>query len=40
VVPVFGAAMAAQAGVVARCEVRNKRAAEEVAGRYYEVGVT
>jgi ATP-binding cassette subfamily B (MDR/TAP) protein 1 len=38
VVPVFGAAMAAQAGVVARCEVRNKRAAEEVAGRYYEVG--
>jgi ATP-binding cassette subfamily B (MDR/TAP) protein 1 len=37
VVPVFGAAMAAQAGVVARCEVRNKRAAEEVARRYYEV---
>ncbi|KAJ6558138.1 P-loop containing nucleoside triphosphate hydrolase protein [Mycena capillaripes] len=36
VVPVFGAAMAAQAGVVARCEVRNKRAAEEVARRYYE----
>ncbi|KAJ7302356.1 P-loop containing nucleoside triphosphate hydrolase protein [Mycena albidolilacea] len=36
VVPVFGAAMAAQTGVVARCEVRNKRAAEEVAGRYYE----
>ncbi|KAF8147748.1 P-loop containing nucleoside triphosphate hydrolase protein, partial [Mycena galopus ATCC 62051] len=36
VVPVFGAAMAAQAGVVARCQVRNKRAAEEVARRYYE----
>ncbi|KAF7361389.1 hypothetical protein MSAN_01171800 [Mycena sanguinolenta] len=36
VVPVFGAAMAAQAGVVERCQVRNKRAAEEVARRYYE----
>ncbi|KAJ7640444.1 P-loop containing nucleoside triphosphate hydrolase protein [Mycena polygramma] len=36
VVPVFGAAMAAQAGVVARCELRNKRASEEVAKRYYE----
>ncbi|KAJ7152997.1 P-loop containing nucleoside triphosphate hydrolase protein, partial [Mycena filopes] len=36
VVPVFAAAMAAQAGVVACCELRNKRAGEEVAGRYYE----
>ncbi|KAJ7757497.1 P-loop containing nucleoside triphosphate hydrolase protein [Mycena metata] len=36
VVPVFGAAMAGQAGVVARCELRNKRAKEEVAARYYE----
>ncbi|KAJ6510566.1 P-loop containing nucleoside triphosphate hydrolase protein [Mycena sanguinolenta] len=36
VVPVFGAAMAAQAGVVERCQVRNKRAVEEVARRYYE----
>ncbi|KAJ7119608.1 P-loop containing nucleoside triphosphate hydrolase protein [Mycena epipterygia] len=36
IVPVFGAGMAAQAGGVARCEMRNKRAREEVAARYYE----
>ncbi|KAJ6524462.1 hypothetical protein DFH09DRAFT_1329514, partial [Mycena vulgaris] len=36
IVPVFAAAMAAQTGFVARCEVRNKRAREEVATRYYE----
>ncbi|KAJ7280214.1 P-loop containing nucleoside triphosphate hydrolase protein [Mycena rebaudengoi] len=36
IVPVFAAGMAAQAGVVARCEMRNKRAREEVAGSYYE----
>ncbi|KAJ7662462.1 ABC transporter type 1, transmembrane domain-containing protein [Mycena rosella] len=36
IVPVFAAAMAAQTGFVARCEMRNKRAREEVAMRYYE----
>ncbi|KAJ7675480.1 P-loop containing nucleoside triphosphate hydrolase protein [Mycena rosella] len=36
IVPVFAAAMAAQTGFVARCEMRNKRAREEVATRYYE----
>ncbi|KAJ7471943.1 P-loop containing nucleoside triphosphate hydrolase protein [Mycena latifolia] len=36
IVPVFGAAMAAQTGFVARCEMRNKRAREEVAAKYYE----
>ncbi|KAJ7485153.1 P-loop containing nucleoside triphosphate hydrolase protein [Mycena galericulata] len=36
IVPVFGATMAAQTGFVARCEMRNKRAREEVATQYYE----
>ncbi|KAJ7707717.1 ABC transporter type 1, transmembrane domain-containing protein [Mycena rosella] len=36
IVPVFAAAMAAQTGFVARCEMRNKRAREEVSTRYYE----
>ncbi|KAJ7749063.1 P-loop containing nucleoside triphosphate hydrolase protein [Mycena maculata] len=36
IVPVFGATMAAQTGFVARCEMRNKRAREDVAARYYE----
>jgi ATP-binding cassette subfamily B (MDR/TAP) protein 1 len=29
--------MAVQAGLVAKCELRNKRAREEVAKGYYEV---
>ena len=37
IAPVFAGAMAIQAGVVERCEVRVKRATEEVARRYYEV---
>ncbi|KAJ7074574.1 P-loop containing nucleoside triphosphate hydrolase protein [Mycena amicta] len=36
VVPVFAATMAAQARLAAQCEVRNKRAREEVGIRYYE----
>ncbi|KAJ7262835.1 P-loop containing nucleoside triphosphate hydrolase protein [Mycena rebaudengoi] len=36
IVPVFAAGMAGQAGVVVCCELRNKRAREEVAGSYYE----
>ncbi|KAJ6632548.1 P-loop containing nucleoside triphosphate hydrolase protein [Mycena sp. CBHHK59/15] len=36
IVPVFAATMVAQTGFVARCEVRNKRAREDVAKRYYE----
>lgn len=35
--PVFVAVIALQAGLVAKCEVRNKRAPEEVAGVSYEV---
>ena len=35
--PVFVGVMAVQAGLVAKCEVRNKRAREEVARVYYEV---
>lgn len=35
--PVFVGVMALQAGLVAKCEVRNKRAREEVARVYYEV---
>ncbi|KIJ16531.1 hypothetical protein PAXINDRAFT_75657, partial [Paxillus involutus ATCC 200175] len=34
--PVFVAVMGVQAGLVAKCEVRNKRAREEVARVYYE----
>ncbi|KAF9237819.1 P-loop containing nucleoside triphosphate hydrolase protein [Melanogaster broomeanus] len=34
--PVFVAVMGIQAGLVAKCEVRNKRAREEVARVYYE----
>ncbi|KAF7293241.1 p-loop containing nucleoside triphosphate hydrolase protein [Mycena chlorophos] len=36
VVPVFALAMAAQARLAARCEIKNKRAREEVGMRYYE----
>ena len=34
--PVFGGAMILQSSIVARYEIRNKRAREEVARRYYE----
>ncbi|CAK5278216.1 unnamed protein product [Mycena citricolor] len=37
VVPVFGVAMASMASMVARAQLRNKRAGEEVAKRYYEM---
>ena len=37
--PVFVGVMALQAGLTAKCEVRNKRAREEVARVYYEVRV-
>jgi ATP-binding cassette subfamily B (MDR/TAP) protein 1 len=37
--PVFAACMAVQSRLVAKCEVRNKRAREEVAKGYYEVGI-
>jgi len=37
--PVFVAVMGVQTGLVGRCEVRNKRAREEVARVYYEVCV-
>ncbi|KAI0672285.1 P-loop containing nucleoside triphosphate hydrolase protein [Trametes maxima] len=36
IAPVFAAAMALQSNLVARCEVRNKRAREEVAKQYYD----
>ncbi|KAJ7673984.1 P-loop containing nucleoside triphosphate hydrolase protein [Mycena polygramma] len=36
IAPVFAGAMAVQAGLVAKCELRNKRAREEVAQRYYK----
>jgi ATP-binding cassette, subfamily B (MDR/TAP), member 1 len=37
IAPVFAATMVVQAGLVAKCEVRNKRAREAVAKGYYEV---
>ncbi len=37
IAPVFAGVMALQTRLVARCEVRNKRAREEVARGYYEV---
>ena len=37
IAPVFAGVMALQAKVVAKCEVRNKRAREEVAKQYYDV---
>ncbi|KAF8153367.1 P-loop containing nucleoside triphosphate hydrolase protein [Crassisporium funariophilum] len=36
IAPVFAGVMALQTGLVARCEVRNKRAREEVARGYYD----
>ncbi|KAJ7430740.1 P-loop containing nucleoside triphosphate hydrolase protein [Mycena galericulata] len=36
IAPVFAVAMAVQTGLVAKCELRNKRAREEVAKGYYE----
>jgi ATP-binding cassette subfamily B (MDR/TAP) protein 1 len=40
IAPIFGITMALQANLVAKCEVRNKRAREEVAKGYYEVVFT
>jgi hypothetical protein len=37
IAPVFAGAMAFQTGLVAKCELRTKRATEEVAMSYYEV---
>jgi len=37
IVPVFAVAMAVQTNLATRCEVRNKRAKEEVAKAYYQV---
>ena len=37
IAPVFAAAMIFLGGVVSKCELRTKRAAEEVAKSYYEV---
>lgn len=37
IAPVFAVTMAVQTGLVAKCELRNKRAREEVAKGYYEV---
>lgn len=37
--PVFAGVMALQAALVGRCEIRNKRAREEVAKGYYDVSV-
>ena len=37
IVPVFVVTMAVQSGLVAGCEVRNKRARAEVARGYYDV---
>ena len=39
IAPVFAVTMAVQSGLVAGCEVRNKRAREEVARGYYDVRV-
>ncbi|PFH48426.1 hypothetical protein AMATHDRAFT_65547 [Amanita thiersii Skay4041] len=36
IAPVFAGVMAIQSGLVAKCEIRNKRAREEVAQGYYE----
>ncbi|KAI0356873.1 P-loop containing nucleoside triphosphate hydrolase protein [Trametes cingulata] len=36
IAPVFAATMALQSNLVAKCEVRNKRAREEVAKQYYD----
>ena len=36
IAPVFAGAMALQSGLVARCELRNKRAREEVAQSFYD----
>ncbi|KAJ6597005.1 P-loop containing nucleoside triphosphate hydrolase protein [Mycena vulgaris] len=36
IAPVFAVAMAVQTGLVAKCELRNKRAREDVAQGYYE----
>ncbi|KAJ6496976.1 P-loop containing nucleoside triphosphate hydrolase protein [Mycena vitilis] len=36
IAPVFAVAMAVQTGLVAKCELRNKRAREDVARGYYE----
>lgn len=37
IAPVFGITMAIQTNLVSKCEVRNKRAREDVAKNYYEV---
>ncbi|KAJ7172361.1 P-loop containing nucleoside triphosphate hydrolase protein [Mycena filopes] len=37
IAPVFALTMAVQSGLVAKCELRNKRAREEVAQGYYDV---
>jgi ATP-binding cassette subfamily B (MDR/TAP) protein 1 len=37
IAPVFAITMAVQTGLVAKCELRNKRAREDVAKGYYEV---
>ena len=37
IAPVFAGVMALQSNLVAKCEVRNKRAREEVAKQYYDV---
>lgn len=37
IAPVFAVTMALQSSVVAKCEVRNKRAREDVAKQYYDV---
>jgi ATP-binding cassette, subfamily B (MDR/TAP), member 1 len=37
IVPVFGVVMAVQTNLVARCELRNKRAREDVGKNYYQV---
>lgn len=39
IAPVFAATMAVQTNLVAKCELRNKRAREDVAKGYYEVGL-
>ena len=39
IAPVFAGVMAVQSNLVAKCEVRNKRAREEVAKQYYDVSL-
>ena len=39
IAPVFAGVMALQSNLVAKCEVRNKRAREEVAKQYYDVSL-